>query len=93
MTPRSTPSSTSTTGDFPGEESVNNSAFQGCFLSFEDYVGRDYDSSQLDYTWLVPSRLILGQRRPRGGLHPLRPRRREAHRLDEGLRRLTALSP
>lgn len=42
-------------GDYPGQEAVGEAALQGCFLDFEQYVGRDYQSSELDMTWLIPT--------------------------------------
>jgi Septum formation len=41
--------------DFPGELVVEESAVQGCYLQFSDYVGRDYETSMLDFSWLVPT--------------------------------------
>ena len=42
-------------GDFPGDASIEEAAIQGCFLRFDDYAGRDYETSALGYSWLVPT--------------------------------------
>jgi hypothetical protein len=42
-------------GDFPGDESIERLAIDGCFQPFEAFVGRDYASSRLDYGWVVPT--------------------------------------
>ncbi len=47
--------------DFPGESAVEESAVQGCYLRFSDYVGRDYETSMLDFSWLVPTSQSWGQ--------------------------------
>ena len=43
-------------GSFPGEDVVDNAAFDGCLAAFEQYVGRDYQSSDLGLTYLTPTR-------------------------------------
>jgi hypothetical protein len=40
---------------FPGEESVEQSASEGCLPEFETYVGAAYEESHLDYSWLTPT--------------------------------------
>lgn len=42
-------------GDFPGAAEVQESAIQGCFSRFDDYVGHDYETSELDFSWLAPT--------------------------------------
>ncbi|MBT5773669.1 MAG: septum formation protein [Dehalococcoidia bacterium] len=42
-------------GDFPGVSVIEQAALDGCFEAFEPYVGIDYGSSILDYSWLVPT--------------------------------------
>ncbi|HEY7465862.1 MAG TPA: septum formation family protein [Dehalococcoidia bacterium] len=40
---------------WPGEESVEKSASEGCLPAFETYVGAAYEESHLDYSWLTPT--------------------------------------
>ena len=42
-------------GDFPGVAAVDELAGTGCLLRFSDYVGRDYATSSLDFSLLVPT--------------------------------------
>lgn len=42
-------------GDFPGVSVVEQAALDGCYDAFEGYVGLDYESSVLDFSWLVPT--------------------------------------
>jgi len=42
-------------GDFPGMSVVEDAALEGCFDAFEPYVGIDYLSSVLDFSWLSPT--------------------------------------
>lgn len=42
-------------GPFPGVSIVEGEALEGCMAAFEPYVGLDYASSILDYTWLTPT--------------------------------------
>ncbi|MDA0351783.1 MAG: septum formation family protein [Chloroflexi bacterium] len=42
-------------GDFPGAAVVEDAAIEGCLSRFEPYVGRDFDSSALDISWLYPT--------------------------------------
>jgi hypothetical protein len=40
---------------YPGDEAIEEAAFDGCLGPFAAYVGTDYDSSSLDYSWLTPT--------------------------------------
>ena len=40
---------------FPTEEEMSNLAFDSCMNRFENFVGRDYDSSELDIKTLYPT--------------------------------------
>jgi hypothetical protein len=42
-------------GDYPGAEAVQEAAVLGCYDRFEGFVGRDYESSRLDFGWLYPT--------------------------------------
>lgn len=42
-------------GDFPGVSVVEEAALEGCYDAFEPYVGIDYASSVLDFSWLSPT--------------------------------------
>lgn len=42
-------------GDFPGVSVVQDAAIEGCHDAFEPYVGIDYVSSVLDFSWLAPT--------------------------------------
>lgn len=42
-------------GDFPGVDGVEDAAIQGCYLRFDDYVGREYETSELAMSWLRPT--------------------------------------
>jgi hypothetical protein len=44
-----------TSDAFPGEESVEQTASEGCLPAFETYVGAAYEDSRLDYSWLTPT--------------------------------------
>ena len=41
--------------EFPGEEAMSEIAFDACETRFEDFVGKDYQSSSLDITMLYPT--------------------------------------
>ncbi len=41
--------------DFPGESAMEDVAVDRCTAEFEPFVGTDYDSSQFDFYYLVPS--------------------------------------
>lgn len=40
---------------FPGDNVVANEADAVCYDAFESFVGLDYESSELDFGWLVPT--------------------------------------
>jgi len=40
---------------FPGEEAVDEIAFNSCMEKFESFVGIDYESSTLDVTVMYPT--------------------------------------
>jgi hypothetical protein len=40
---------------FPGEEAIQDQADQVCHDDFDPFVGLDYQSSVLDFGWLVPT--------------------------------------
>ncbi len=42
-------------GEYPGAWSIRNLAIEGCLSAFEALVGRDYELSELDVTYLYPS--------------------------------------
>ena len=42
-------------GNFPGVSVVEDAALDGCYDAFESYVGLDYESSVLDFSWLTPT--------------------------------------
>ena len=41
---------------FPGEDRLSELAFDRCYNEFERFVGRDYETSQLDILTLYPTR-------------------------------------
>jgi hypothetical protein len=41
--------------DFPGEQVIQDQADGVCFGAFEPFVGLDYETSALDFGWLVPT--------------------------------------
>ena len=49
---------------FPGED-MGRIAHEGCLARFEGFVGKDYDSSQLDIATLYPSRESWAQQNDR----------------------------
>ncbi len=42
-------------GSWPGDENVEELAYQGCFDRFEAAIGRSYEDSVIDYTVIYPS--------------------------------------
>jgi hypothetical protein len=40
---------------FPGEVAIQNQADETCFGAFEGFVGLDYETSVLDFGWLIPT--------------------------------------
>jgi len=40
---------------FPGEEAIQAQADEVCFEAFDPFVGLHYESSALDFGWLVPT--------------------------------------
>ncbi|MEP6479281.1 MAG: septum formation family protein [Rhodoglobus sp.] len=42
-------------GDFPGDDAVTQQAIDGCTAAFTDFVGIDYDSSSLDFSYYFPT--------------------------------------
>ncbi|HEY7466963.1 MAG TPA: septum formation family protein [Dehalococcoidia bacterium] len=51
-----------TSDAFPGEDSVEQSASEGCLPAFETYVGAAYEESHLDYSWLTPTLRSWGEK-------------------------------
>ncbi|MDQ0648919.1 hypothetical protein QFZ53_003115 [Microbacterium natoriense] len=43
-------------GEFPGDESLEETAWSGCLAEFERYVGLDYDDSELDFYTYQPTK-------------------------------------
>ena len=41
--------------EFPGEQAVQDQADEACLSTFDAFVGLDYESSTLDFGWLVPT--------------------------------------
>ena len=41
-------------GPYPGDEAIEADISDACFAAFEPYVGRDYESSALDYVYFWP---------------------------------------
>ena len=44
-----------TVADYPGDDAVGELAFDACMTRFEDFVGRDYESSSLEITTMYPT--------------------------------------
>jgi hypothetical protein len=42
-------------GDFPGDGPVTDTAETRCYDEFEPYVGLDYESSEYNFGWFVPT--------------------------------------
>jgi hypothetical protein len=42
-------------GEFPGDGPVTDTAETRCFDEFEPYVGMDYESSEYNFGWFVPT--------------------------------------
>jgi hypothetical protein len=40
---------------FPGEQAIQTQADESCLDAFDPFVGLDYESSALDFGWLVPT--------------------------------------
>ena len=43
------------TGEWPGDERVEELAFEGCYDRFAGAIGRSYEESVIDYTAIYPS--------------------------------------
>ncbi len=43
------------TGEWPGEERVEELAYQGCFDRFAGAIGKGYEESEIDFTTLYPT--------------------------------------
>ncbi|MDH3208044.1 MAG: septum formation family protein [Gemmatimonadota bacterium] len=43
-------------GEWPGDERVEELAYEGCFDRFADAVGKSYEESLIDYTTIYPSK-------------------------------------
>jgi hypothetical protein len=41
--------------EFPGEQAIQNTADDMCLEAFDGFVGLDYQTSILDFGWLVPT--------------------------------------
>lgn len=42
-------------GDFPGNDALTEIAQENCLAAFEGYVGKDFQTSSLDISWLTPT--------------------------------------
>lgn len=42
-------------GSYPGLDAVESDAVDGCLAAFEPFVGRDYQTSELDIRYLYPT--------------------------------------
>lgn len=42
-------------GSYPGDDVVQDAAIFGCYDAFEPFVGKDYETSQLEMYWLYPT--------------------------------------
>ena len=40
---------------FPGDDSLSETAADGCFNEFESFVGLEYSQSILDFSWFAPT--------------------------------------
>ena len=40
---------------FPGDEAISEVAYDECFARFEPFVGKNYEDSVLDFTYLYPT--------------------------------------
>lgn len=47
--------------DFPGANTLNHWAQQECYLYFEDWVGREYELSELDFLTFLPTEELWSQ--------------------------------
>jgi len=52
-------------GEWPGEESVESLAFEGCHDRFAEAIGKSYEESVIDYTAIFPSQGSWKQRQDR----------------------------
>ena len=43
------------TGDWPGDEAIEEMAYQGCYDRFAGAIGKSYEESIIDYTVIYPS--------------------------------------
>ncbi len=50
--------------DFPGASTLNHWAQQECYLHFEDWVGLEYELSELDFLTFLPTEELWGQAQP-----------------------------
>lgn len=41
--------------EFPGEQAIQDTADEMCLDAFDGFVGLDYETSALDFGWLVPT--------------------------------------
>ena len=41
--------------DYPGETAITSAADNGCIAQFHPFVGKSYELSELDITWLAPT--------------------------------------
>ena len=48
-------------GDFPGDQAVTDQAESGCITEFNTFVGLDYESSTLDFSYYYPTEESWGQ--------------------------------
>ena len=48
-------------GDFPGDSALNDQAISDCSTEFGSFVGLDYDSSELDFSYYYPTEESWGQ--------------------------------
>jgi hypothetical protein len=49
-------------GEWPGEERIEELAFEGCYDRFEGAIGKSYEDSVIDYTTIYPSQGSWKQR-------------------------------
>ena len=54
-----------TQSSFPGDEAIGTMAFEVCLDKFESFVGKDYESSQLDILPIYPTRDSWNERNDR----------------------------
>lgn len=43
-------------GEWPGDEAIEEMAYQGCYERFAEVIGKSYEESVIDYTVIYPSK-------------------------------------